>query len=108
MNKKIILTTLLAFASSAVFAQAWQWTDEHGRKQISDSPPPEKAKNIKEIPKHTPPDDLLSEDELAAQNAKSDEEFAKRREERLQREEEAAKAAQEARDRRERRESKRR
>ena len=98
--KKTLLATILAFAASAAFAQAWQWTDAQGRKQISDSPPPEKAKNIKEIPKHTPPEDLISDEERAAQDAKSDEEFKKRREERLKREEEEQKAAQEARERR--------
>ena len=101
MNKKITLLGLsLVFAAGTAFAQAWQWKDKDGRVQISDTPPPESVKNVKEIPKHTPPEDLLSDEEMEAQNAKSDEEFQKRREERLKREEEELKAAQEARARR--------
>ncbi len=98
MNKKLTISALcLIFAAGTAFAQAWQWKDKDGRVQISDTPPPESVKNVKEIPKHTPPEDLLSDAELEAQNAKSDEEFQKRREERLKREEEEQKAAQEAR-----------
>ena len=100
MKKKILLATTLAFLSTAVFAQAWQWRDKNGQVQISDSPPPAGAKDVKEIGKHIPPDDLLSEEEQAELNAQSDEEFQKRREERLKREEEEAQAASEAKDKR--------
>ena len=100
MNKKILLASFLAFLSSAVFAQAWQWRDKIGQVQISDSPPPAGALDVKEIGKHMPPDDLLSDEEQAKLNAQSDEDFQKRRQERLKREEEEAKSASDANKRR--------